>query len=119
MLVCKLQMLETPLSRSAHNGHLQTVRHLLDQGADVNCLDLVRPERKRIMLLNVLILTSASLERPSSSIISSAYTLLCLGVQSRIYLDTTIDRHVQRSGSRQSKLYDISQTPQNYCECTP
>lgn len=36
-----LQMLETPLSRSAHNGHLQTVRHLLDEGADVNCLDLV------------------------------------------------------------------------------
>lgn len=37
-----LQMLETPLSRAAHNGHLQTVRHLLDAGADVNCLDLVR-----------------------------------------------------------------------------
>ena len=36
------QMLETPLSRAVHNGHLQTARHLLDKGADVNCLDIVR-----------------------------------------------------------------------------
>ena len=35
-------MLETPLSRAVHNGHLQTARHLLDKGADVNCLDIVR-----------------------------------------------------------------------------
>ncbi len=37
-----VQMLETPLSRAVHNGHLQTARHLLDKGADVNCLDIVR-----------------------------------------------------------------------------
>lgn len=37
-----MQMMETPLSRAAHNGHLATVRYLLDQGADINCLDLVR-----------------------------------------------------------------------------
>lgn len=36
-----LQMKETPLSRAAHNGHLQMVRYLVEQGADVNCLDLV------------------------------------------------------------------------------
>ena len=34
-------MKETPLSRAAHNGHLQMVRYLVEQGADVNCLDLV------------------------------------------------------------------------------
>ncbi len=36
------QMMETPLSRATHNGHIGTVRYLLAQGADVNCLDLVR-----------------------------------------------------------------------------
>ena len=36
-----VQMLETPLSRAAHNGHLHTVQYLTEQGADVNCLDLV------------------------------------------------------------------------------
>ena len=40
-LHCPTQMLETPLSRAVHNGHLQTARHLLDKGADVNCLDIV------------------------------------------------------------------------------
>lgn len=39
-LAC-LQMMETPISRAAHNGHLQTVQYLTEQGADVNCLDLV------------------------------------------------------------------------------
>ncbi len=34
--------METPLSRSTHNGHIATVRYLLEKGADVNCLDLVR-----------------------------------------------------------------------------
>lgn len=34
-------MMETPLSRAAHNGHLQAVIFLTEQGADVNCLDLV------------------------------------------------------------------------------
>ena len=33
--------METPLSRAAHNGHLQTVAYLTEQGAAVNCLDLV------------------------------------------------------------------------------
>ena len=32
---------ETPLIRSAHNGHFQTVMYLVQQGADVNSLDLV------------------------------------------------------------------------------
>ena len=36
-----LQMRETALIRSAHNGHLHTVRRLLDQGADPNAMDLV------------------------------------------------------------------------------
>lgn len=35
-------MMETPLSRAAHNGHIATVRYLLEQGADANCLDMVR-----------------------------------------------------------------------------
>ena len=38
---CGLQMMETPISRAAHNGHLHTVRFLAEKGADVNCLDLV------------------------------------------------------------------------------
>ena len=36
-----MQMMETPLSRAAHNGHLHSVIYLTEQGADVNCLDLV------------------------------------------------------------------------------
>lgn len=36
-----MQMKESPLSRAAHNGHLQMVQYLVQQGADVNCLDLV------------------------------------------------------------------------------
>ena len=31
---------ETPLIRCAHNGHLQTVRFLVESGADVNSLDM-------------------------------------------------------------------------------
>lgn len=34
-------MKETPLIRAAHNGHLQMVQYLVEQGADVDCLDLV------------------------------------------------------------------------------
>ena len=34
------QMKETPLIRAAHNGHLHTVRFLLESGADVNAIDL-------------------------------------------------------------------------------
>ena len=36
-----MQMMETPISRAAHNGHLHTVKFLAEKGADVNCLDLV------------------------------------------------------------------------------
>lgn len=32
---------ETPLIRAAHNGHLATVRLLVEAGADVNALDMV------------------------------------------------------------------------------
>lgn len=32
---------ETPLIRAAHNGHLATVRFLVEAGADVNSLDMV------------------------------------------------------------------------------
>jgi len=35
-------MKDTPLIRAAHNGHLQTVMHLVEAGADVDTLDLVR-----------------------------------------------------------------------------
>ncbi len=37
-----LQMGETPLIRSAHNGHCGTVRFLVERGADMNALDMVR-----------------------------------------------------------------------------
>lgn len=36
------QMKETALIRAAHNGHLHTVKYLLERGADVNAVDLVR-----------------------------------------------------------------------------
>jgi hypothetical protein len=36
------QMKESALIRAAHNGHLHSVKHLLEAGADVNALDLVR-----------------------------------------------------------------------------
>lgn len=35
------QMGETPLIRSAHNGHFQTVKFLVEKGADVNAVDSV------------------------------------------------------------------------------
>ena len=35
-------MKDTPLIRSAHNGHLQTVMYLVSQGADVDTIDIVR-----------------------------------------------------------------------------
>jgi len=36
-------MKDTPLLRSAHNGHLQTVMFLVEQGAALNAVDLVCP----------------------------------------------------------------------------
>ncbi len=36
-----LQMKETPLIRCAHNGHYNMVKYLVEQGADVNAIDLV------------------------------------------------------------------------------
>lgn len=36
-----MQMGETPIIRAAHNGHLQTVRFLVENGADVNSIDMV------------------------------------------------------------------------------
>ena len=36
-------MKDTPLIRSAHNGHMQTVMYLVSQGADVDTIDIVRP----------------------------------------------------------------------------
>ncbi len=35
------QMGETPIIRSAHNGHFQTVKFLIENGADVNSVDMV------------------------------------------------------------------------------
>lgn len=40
------QMGETPLIRCAHNGHFQTVKFLVEQGADVNAVDMVRRDRE-------------------------------------------------------------------------
>lgn len=31
---------ESPLIRAAHNGHMQTVKFLVEQGANVNALDM-------------------------------------------------------------------------------
>lgn len=46
LLVCAfaacVQMKDTPLLRAAHNGHLQTVMFLVEQGAALNAVDLVR-----------------------------------------------------------------------------
>ena len=42
VLTCKMpQMGETPLIRCAHNGHLHTVKFLVELGADVNSVDMV------------------------------------------------------------------------------
>jgi hypothetical protein len=40
-LACAAQMMETPLIRCAHNGHLNMVKFLLEAHADVNAIDLV------------------------------------------------------------------------------
>ena len=51
---CGVKMKEAPLSRAAHNGHLHMVQYLIQQGADVNCLDLVsRPELPPLWLLTL------------------------------------------------------------------
>ena len=42
------QMGETPLIRCAHNGHFQTVKFLVEQGADVNAVDMVRRGREAV-----------------------------------------------------------------------
>ena len=41
------QMGETPLIRCAHNGHFQTVKFLVEQGADVNAVDMVGPQERQ------------------------------------------------------------------------
>lgn len=48
-----LQMGETPLIRAAHNGHLQTVRFLLEKGADVNSVDMVGLRLGGVPLIHV------------------------------------------------------------------
>ena len=35
-------MKESPLLRASHNGHFKAVKFLVEQGADVNALDMVR-----------------------------------------------------------------------------
>ena len=62
----RLQMGETPLIRAAHNGHLQAVRYLVEQGADVNSLDMVRLGRGRaaagrLLCRGLLVLPSVTL----------------------------------------------------------
>ena len=37
-----MQMGETPLIRCAHNGHFNCVKWLIEQGADINAIDLVQ-----------------------------------------------------------------------------
>lgn len=39
-VVFVVQMGESPLIRAAHNGHMQTVKFLVEQGANVNALDM-------------------------------------------------------------------------------
>ena len=39
LCVC-VQMGESPIIRAAHNGHLHTVRFLIEHGADVNAIDM-------------------------------------------------------------------------------
>jgi hypothetical protein len=48
-------MKDTPLIRAAHNGHLATVMYLVEQGADLNTLDLARQKPARLLLAFVLI----------------------------------------------------------------
>lgn len=47
-----LQMGETPLIRCAHNGHLKTVEFLVEHGADVNAIDLVRQDHNKFFKMH-------------------------------------------------------------------
>ena len=49
-----LQMKETPLIRCAHNGHYNMVKYLVEQGADVNAIDLVRSGPLHMTVISVV-----------------------------------------------------------------
>ncbi len=72
-------MKETALIRAAHNGHLHTVRFLLERGAQANALDLVRtarcPVRNSVALLQKCFGNSI---RSTSQLALTKYAILCI-----------------------------------------
>ena len=49
--VVMVYMTETPLIHAAHNGRLQMVQFLIEQGADVDCIALVQDSPLYILQL--------------------------------------------------------------------